>query len=98
MGCIHHLKKFKPKLAEISQPLRPLLPKNNTKAQNKLDWIVQHRRGFEEIKKQILNISENKQFDFNNDTRVKIDASKKSLSACLEQKHGSTWKPYAYPS
>ena len=35
---IHHLIKFLPKLAEISEPLRPLLSKANIKAQNKLDW------------------------------------------------------------
>ena len=37
MGCIHHLIKFTPRLAELSEPLRPLLSKNNTKSQNKLD-------------------------------------------------------------
>ena len=36
-GCIHHLIKFTLRLAELSEPLRPLLSKNNTKAQNKLD-------------------------------------------------------------
>ena len=30
MGCIHHLIKFIPNLAEISEPLRPLLSKANT--------------------------------------------------------------------
>ena len=38
MGCIHHLIKFIPNLARISEPLRPLLSKANTKSQNKLDW------------------------------------------------------------
>ena len=35
--CIHHLIKFIPNLAEITEPLRPLLSKANTKSQNKLD-------------------------------------------------------------
>ena len=30
MGCIHHLIKLTPRLAELSEPLRPLLLKNNT--------------------------------------------------------------------
>ena len=60
MGCIHHLIKFTPQLAEMSEPLRPLLSKNNTKAQNNLDWKNEHTIAFEKIKKQIINITENK--------------------------------------
>ena len=50
MGCIHHLIKFIPKLAEISEPLLPLLSKANTKAQNKLDWKEHHTKAFNQIK------------------------------------------------
>ena len=98
MGCIHHLIKFTPRLAELSELLRPLLSKSNTKAQNKPDWKEKHTKAFENIKKQIINITENKHFDKTKDTRVKSDASKKGLEACLEQKHGHTWKPVAYAS
>ena len=98
MGCIHHLIKFTPRQAELSEPLRPLLSKNNTKAQNKLDWKEEHTEAFENIKKQIKNITENKHFDITKDTRIKSDASKKGLGACLEQKHGQIWKPVAYAS
>ena len=87
MGCIHHLTKFTPKLAELSEPLRPLLSKNNTKSQNKLDWKDHNTTAFEEIKRQITNISENKHFDINKETKVKCDAGRKELGACLEQKH-----------
>ena len=38
MGCIHHLIKILPNLAELSENLRPLLSKAYTKAQKKLDW------------------------------------------------------------
>ena len=38
MGCIHHLIKFLPNLAELSESLRPLLSKANSKTQNKIDW------------------------------------------------------------
>ena len=51
MGSIHHLIKFTPRLAELSEPLRPLLSKNNTKSQNKLDWKEEHTIAFENIKK-----------------------------------------------
>ena len=98
MGCIHHLIKFTPRLSELSEPLRPLLSKSNTKAQNKLDWKEKHTKAFENIKKQIINITENKHFDISKDTRVKSDASKKGLGACLVQKHGHIWKPVAYAS
>ena len=98
MGCIHHLIKFAPKLAEQSEPLRPLLSKTNTKTQNKLDWKDHHTTAFAEVKKQIIKITENKPFDINKETRVKFDASKKGLGACLEQKHNSTWKPIACAS
>ena len=90
--------KFTPRLAELSEPLRPLLSKNNTKAQNKLDWEEEHTEAFENIKKQIINITENTHFDITKDTRIKSDASKKGLGACLEQKHGQIWKPVAYAS
>ena len=82
----------------MSEPLRPLLSKNNTKAQNKLDWKNEHTIAFEKIKKQIINITENKHFDINKERRIKSDASKKGLGACLEQKHGQISKPVAYAS
>ena len=98
MGCIHHLKKLTPKLAELSEPLRLLLSKNNTKAQKKLDWKDHRATAFDQIKRQITYITENKHFDINKETRVKCDASRKGLGACLEQKHNSIWKPVAYAS
>ena len=98
MGCIHHLKKFTPGLAKFSEPLRPLLSINNTKAQNKLDRKEEHTIAFYNIKKQIKNISENKHFDINKENRIKSDASKKGSGACLEQKQGHIWKPVAYAS
>ena len=98
MGCIHHLIKFTPRLAELSESLRPVLSKNNTKAQNKLGWKEEDTKAFENIKKQIINIPENKLFDITKDTRLNGDASKKGLGACLEQKHGHIWKPVAYAS
>ena len=77
MGCIHHLIKFIPNLAEKSEPLRPLLSKANKKAQNKLDWNEKHTEAFNEIKSQTQNITENKHFDTEKQTRVRCDARKK---------------------
>ena len=88
MGCIHHLIKFTPKLAELSEPL---LSKNNTKSQNKVEWKDQHTSAFEQIKRQIIIITENKHFDINKETKAKGDESRKGLGAALEQKHNCIW-------
>ena len=72
--------------------------KNNTKSQNRLDWKNHHTIAFEEIKRQIIIITQNKHFDINKETRVKCDISRKGLGAALEQKHNSIWKPDAYAS
>ena len=98
MGCFHHLIKFLPNIAELSEPLRPLLSKANTKAQNKLDWNKNYTEAFNQIKNQIQNITENKHFDTEKQTRVRCDASKKGLGARLEQRYGNTWQPVAYAS
>ena len=98
MGCIHHLIKLIPNLAELSEPLRPLLSKANTKSQNRLDWKEQHTVLFNKIKERIKNITENKHFDTSKQTRVRCDASKKGLGACLEQKSGKNWETIAFAS
>ena len=98
MGCIHHLIKFLPNLEQLSETLRPLLSKANTKSQNKIDWKDIHREAFKHVKTQIQNNTENRHFDTNKETRVRCDASKKGLRPCLEQKHRNTWQPVAYDS
>ena len=70
MSCIYHLTKFIPNPAEISESLRPLLSKANTKSQNKLDWKEQHTKDFNQIKERIEKITKNKHFDTTNPTRV----------------------------
>ena len=98
MGSIHRLKKFIPNLAEISEPLRPLLKKKNVTASNKLNWEDKLTKTFENIKSQIAKIVENKHFDVDKETRVKCDASKLGLGAILEQKTGNIWHTMAFAS
>ena len=98
MGCIHHLIKFIPNLAEISEQLRPLLSKANEKAQNKLDWKEHHTEAFNQIKDKIKMITKNRHFHTTKQTRVRCDASKKGLGACLEQKYGTIWETIAFAS
>ena len=83
---------------ELSEPLRPVLSRNKIKSQNKLGSKEEHTTAFERIRKQITNITENKLFHKTKETRTKSHASKKGLGTCLEQKHGSIWKPVAYAS
>ena len=98
MCSIHHLVKFIPHLAEISEPLRPLLKKENVTASNKLKWEEKHTKTFENIKTQIAKIVENKHFDVDKETRVKCDASKLGLGATLEQKTDNIWHTIAFAS
>ena len=98
MGSIHHLVKFIPNLATLSAPLRPLLTKSTNKTPKKLEWEDKHTSAFNKIKEVIGTIVEQKHFDIKLETRVKCDASKEGLGACLEQKQNNTWHPIAYAS
>ena len=88
MGSIHHLIKFIPKLAELTEPLRPLLKKIGNK-NNRLKWNETHSKRGTNIKQKIKQIIENKHFDTTKETRIKCDASNKGLGASIEQKHGN---------
>ena len=47
---VHHLTKFISNLAELSEPLRPLLKKNTTTKNNKLDWKNENTSAFNKNK------------------------------------------------
>ena len=98
MGCIYLFIKFIPNLAELSEPLRPLLSNADTKSRNRLDWKDHHTTAFNQFKKQTKKMTENKHFDTSKQTRVRRDASKKGLGACLEQKSGNIWETIAFAS
>ena len=53
LGSVHHLTKFVPNLAELSEQIRPLLKKNAEGKNNKLDWKEEHSSAFNNIKEQI---------------------------------------------
>ena len=98
LGSVHHLAKFIPNLAKLSEPLRPLLKKNPESKNNKLDWKEEHSSAFNNIKTKIHQIIENKHFDTSKQIRVKCDASAKGLGACIEQKHNQEWHTIAFAS
>ena len=98
MGSIHHMIKFIPKLSELTAPLRPLLSTKNSIKDSKLKWTSEHDLAFNKIKNAITQIIENKHFDTTQPTRVRCDASKNGLGACLEQYLDNNWHPIAYAS
>ena len=79
-GSINQYMKFVPNLSFLSSPLRPLLLKKSV-----YQWYDEHTKAFEEIKQQIVNITENNHFDIKRMSRLKTDASHSGLGATLEQ-------------
>ena len=92
VGSIHHLQKFIPNLSQISAPLRPLLSqRKNKKRQTRLERRTQSF-------KRCNQTNSKKKSDTNRLTRVRRDASKEGLGACLEHKYDNGWHPIAYAS
>ena len=98
LGSVHHLTKFIPNLAQLSETLRPLLKKNPEAKNNKLDWRAEHISAFNNIKNGIHQIIGNKHIDNAKQTRNKSDASAKGLGASIEQKHNNEMHTIAFAS
>ena len=92
-GSINQYVKFVPNLSTLSSPLRPLL---NEKSVYK--WDNDHSIAFENLKAEIVNITENSHFDIKEKTRLKTDPSHNGLGATLEQLQGDQWKTIAFAS
>ena len=85
--------KFVPNLSFLSSPLRPLLVKKSV-----YQWNDEHTKAFEELKQQIVNITENNHFDIKRMSRLKTDASHSGLGATLQQWDGENWLTKAFVS
>ena len=96
MGSIHHLARFIPNLAQTAAALRPLL--KNTLKIKPINWKPEHNISFENIKKLISEITQNKHFDQHPETRIVTDASTSGLGASLEQYSPEGWVAIAYAS
>ena len=83
MGSIHELIKIIPNLANLLNPIRPLLKKENI-TNNKIRWEDSHTTALDKIKAEISKITEKKHFDRQRNTRLKCDASQTGLGAVLE--------------
>ena len=87
-----------PNLSNITTPLRPILLSKNSIKGSKLKWSNEHDAAFNTNKQAITNIIENKLFDTTKPTRVRCDASKNGLGACLEQLVDDNCCPISYAS
>ena len=93
MGSVHHLGKFIPNLSQLCYPLRPLLRKNT-----KIIFTDQHEKQFTLIKEKIAETTKIKHFNPDLETRIKCDASRKSLGCALEQRTPNGWHTVAFAS
>ena len=96
MGSIHHLTRYIPNLAQTAAALRPLL--KNTLKNKPINWKPEHNTSFENIKKLVSEITQNKHFDQRLETRIITDASTSGLGASLEQYLPEGWVAIAYAS
>ena len=95
MGSIHHLNKFIPNLAQLCTPLRPLL---SSSSKFHYVWNQEHEKAFQTILTAVRNITENRHFVSNRETRIVCDASREGIGAALEQETPDGWGTVAYAS
>ena len=76
MASIHHLKKFIPILAQLCSRLCPLL---STANKYHFTWESAHEKAFKNILDTVHNITENRHFVSDRETRVVSDASTDNL-------------------
>ena len=81
MGSVYHLGKFIPNFSQLCQSLRPLLNMKNSR----FVWTDEHEQHFNVIKEKIAEATKNKHLLPDLETRIKCDASRKSLGCALEQ-------------
>ena len=96
MGSIHHLTKYIPNSAQAVAALRPLL--KNTLENSTLNWKLEQNTAFENIKKLVSEIIQNKHFNQHLETRIVTDASTSGLGASLKQYSPKSWVANAYAS
>ena len=78
MGMVNHLCKFVPRLADLSDPLRQLLPKDSSWV-----WEELQQHAFQRIKEALLSSEVLAHYDPNRPTIISADASSTGLSAVL---------------
>ena len=95
MGSIHHLSKLIPNLAQLCDPLRPLLSTTN---KFNFNWSEESGKAFKNILNAVKSITENRHFVSDRETRIFCDASREGIGAALEQDTPEGWATIAYAS
>ena len=93
LGMANQLGKFTRNLAELTQPLRDLLRKNNV-----WSWGPAQQEAFTRIKEELSKTTTLTLYNPAADMKVSADASSYGLGAVLLQKEGTEWKPVAFAS
>ena len=93
LGMVNHVGKFAPNLAEVTQPLRELLKKDND-----WTWGPQQQTAFETVKRLLTTSPTLQHYNPNKPTRVSADACTFGLGSVLLQKDEEGWKPVFYAS
>ena len=93
MGMVNQFSKFSPNLAQLTQPLRELLSKNQAWV-----WGPSQNEAFALIKDELSKPTILTIYDPGATTKVSADVSSFGLGAVLLQQFGLHWKPVAYAS
>lgn len=80
LGMVNYLGKFIKNLSEITDPLRRLLHKDIA-----WSWGFEQEKAFATIKKTLTTTPVLKYYDVNKPVKLSVDASSKSMGACLMQ-------------
>ena len=96
IGSINHLGNFIGGAQKLVAEFKDSLSKGN---KLKFYWSDKQDKAFYELLDKIANITQNYHYSPNRETRLKCDASKSGLGACLEQKlEDNTWVPINFAS
>ena len=93
LGMVNHVGKFTPNLAEVTQPLRELLKKDN-----EWTWGQTQQTAFETVKRLLSSAPTLQHYGPSKPTKVSADASKFGIGGVLLQKDKEGWKPVFYAS
>ena len=93
MGMINQLGNFSSRLAEMTQPLRALLSKNQEWV-----WGPDQEKAFGDVKKELSLPTVLVPYNLEAETKISADASSYGLGAVLLQKCRTLWKPVAFAS
>lgn len=94
MGMVKYVRKFSPRIAELSQPLRELL-----KDENNWTWGSMQQWAFEDLRRELSSAMVLAQYCPNRKTKVAADASSFGLGGVLSQKQPTgEWRPVSFIS